>query len=117
MSRCVAIAGRGWMRFRLVLAVACPNISKPRFVENSIGSNCFSFRSKAVEAERDAGLAPTPWQSGAINREQGILQSANPTTNKYSISRARRSPSGSIGYNQLTVAHPAALVALAGGDR
>ena len=46
MSRCVAIDGRGWMRSRLATAVACPNISKPRFVENSIGSNCFSSRSK-----------------------------------------------------------------------
>ena len=34
------------MRSRLATAVACPNISKPRFVENSIGSNCFSSRSK-----------------------------------------------------------------------
>jgi len=25
-----------------------------------------------------AGLAPTPWQSGSINREQGISQSGNP---------------------------------------
>ena len=25
-----------------------------------------------------AGLAPTPWQSGAVNREQGISQSGNP---------------------------------------
>ena len=31
---------------RLATAAACPNISKPRFVENSIGSNCFSSRSK-----------------------------------------------------------------------
>ena len=46
MSRCVAIDGRGWMRFRLAMAVACPNISKPRFVENSIGSNCSSSRSR-----------------------------------------------------------------------
>ena len=45
-SRCVAIDGRGWMRSRLAMAVACPNISKPRFVENSIGSNCFSNRSR-----------------------------------------------------------------------
>ena len=28
------------------MAVACPNISKPRFVENSIGSNCCSSRSR-----------------------------------------------------------------------
>src|ERR1700728_1131237 len=126
MSRCVAIGGRGWKRFRLAMAVACPNISKPRFVENSIGSNCCSSRSRRVEAERDAllnaeqtkvsapppmllgvhgvgpefasvlwseglsrhfdnrrqvaayaGLAPTPWQSGSVNREQGISQSGN----------------------------------------
>ena len=25
-----------------------------------------------------AGLAPTPWQSGSVNREQGISQSGNP---------------------------------------
>ena len=25
-----------------------------------------------------AGLAPTPWQSGSLNREQGISQSGNP---------------------------------------
>ena len=46
MSRCVAIDARGWKRFRLAMAVACPNISKPRFVENSIGSNCCSSRSR-----------------------------------------------------------------------
>ena len=40
-----AIDERGWMRSRLAMAVACPHISKPRFVENSIGSNCFSSRS------------------------------------------------------------------------
>ena len=46
MSRCVAIGGSGWMRFRLAMAVACPHISKPKFVENSIGSNCCSSRSR-----------------------------------------------------------------------
>ena len=46
MSRCVAIGGRGWTRSRLAMAVACPNISKPRCVENSIGSNCCSSRSR-----------------------------------------------------------------------
>ena len=46
MNPCAAIGGRGWMRSRLAIAVACPNISKPRFVENSIGSNCFSSRSR-----------------------------------------------------------------------
>ena len=56
MSRCVATGERGWMCFRLAMAVACPNISKPRFVENSIGSNCFLEQIKAVEAERDALL-------------------------------------------------------------
>ncbi len=39
-----AIGVRGWMRFRLAMAVACLNISKPRFVGNSIGSNCSSSR-------------------------------------------------------------------------
>src|SRR5271165_3157600 len=51
-----------------------------------------------------AGLAPTPWQSGSINREQGISQSGNPRLRTtmisslgfgYAISRARRSLSGS----------------------
>ncbi len=46
MSRHSAIGVRGWMRFRLAMAVACPHISKPRFVENSIGSNCSSSRSR-----------------------------------------------------------------------
>ena len=46
MSRCVAIDGRGWMRSRLAMAVDCPNISKPRFVENSIGSNSSLSRSR-----------------------------------------------------------------------
>ena len=46
MSRCGAIGERGWMRSILAMAVACPNISKSRFVENSIGSNCFSSRSR-----------------------------------------------------------------------
>ena len=126
MSRCVAIDGRGWMRSRLAIAVACPNISKPRFVENSIGSNCCSSRSRLWrpsgtpcstqnrpkrrpppmllgvhgvgpefasvlwseglsrhfdnrrQVAAYAGLAPTPWQSGSVNREQGISQSGNP---------------------------------------
>ena len=26
----------------------------------------------------DAGLAPTPWQSGRIDREQGVSKSGNP---------------------------------------
>ena len=46
MSRCVAIGERGWKRSRPAMAVACPHISKPRFVENSIGSNCCSSRSR-----------------------------------------------------------------------
>ena len=46
MSRCVAIGERGWMRFRLAMAVDCPNISKPRFVENLIGLNCSLSRSR-----------------------------------------------------------------------
>ena len=41
-----AIDERGWKRFRLAMAVDCPNISKPKFVENSIGSNCCSSRSR-----------------------------------------------------------------------
>ena len=27
---------------------------------------------------RDAGLAPTPWQSGSIDREQGVSKAGNP---------------------------------------
>ena len=46
MSRCVATGVRDWMRSRLGMAVACPDISKPRFVENSIGSNCCSSTSR-----------------------------------------------------------------------
>ena len=138
MSRCVATGERGWMCFRLAMAVACwPNISKPRFVENSIGSNCFSSRSRlwrpsgtrcstprtnqsvgpaadvAVGVHgvmgrsslrssglRDssrhfdnrrqvaayAGLAPTLWQSGSVNREQGISQSRQPATTDNDVS-------------------------------
>ena len=38
------------------MAVACPNISKPRFVENSIRLELLLEQIKAVEAERDALL-------------------------------------------------------------
>ena len=80
MSRCVAIDARGWMRSRLAMAVACPNISKPRSVENSIGLNCCSSRSRAVEAERDALLdaeqtkasAPPPMLLGVPWRRAGV---------------------------------------------
>jgi transposase len=41
-----SIRGNTRMRSRLAMAVACLNISKPRFVENSIGSNCCSSRSR-----------------------------------------------------------------------
>ena len=153
MSRCVAIGGRGLMRFRLAMAVARPNILKAEvLVENSIGSESLLEQIRAVEAERDAllaavtnqsvgpaadaarasmalgrsslrssgldglsrqfdnrrqvaayaGLAPTPWQSGSVNREQGISQSGKqPATTDnddfsspgsgYAISRDRRS--------------------------
>jgi hypothetical protein len=37
---------RDRMRARLAMAIACPDISKPRCVENSIGSNCCSSRSR-----------------------------------------------------------------------
>ena len=129
MSRCVAIDERGWMRSRLAMAVACPHISKPRFVENSIGSRiaaradqgcggragtrCFNTAAEQTKVSAPppmllgihgvgpefasvlwseglsrqfdnrrqvaayAGLAPTPWQSGSVNREQGISQSGN----------------------------------------
>ena len=65
MSRCVAIGERGWMRLGLATAAACPNISMPRFVENSIGSNCFSSRSglwrpSGTRCSRGTTKASTP---------------------------------------------------------
>ena len=123
MSPCVATGGRGWKRFRLAMAVDCPNISKPSRELDRL--ELLLEQIKAVEAERDtlltqqtkasgpppmllavhgvgpefasvlwseglsrqfdnrrqvaayAGLAPTPWQSGSVNREQGISQSGN----------------------------------------
>ena len=62
------------------VAVACPHISKPRFVENSIGSNCCSSRSRlwrpsrrraARRAEQTKAVGPRRrccWVSMALGR-------------------------------------------------
>ena len=84
MSRCVATGVRDWMGFRLATAVACPNISKPRFVETR-SAELLLEQIKAVEAERDALLnaeqtkmsAPPPMLLGVL---RGVHSRCRPHT-------------------------------------
>ena len=44
-----------------------------------------------------AGLAPTPWQSGSVDHEQGVSQSGNPKLRSTMIQPRGPNPSGSHG--------------------
>lgn len=48
-------------------------------VANVLASECFMRRfDNRRQVASYAGLAPTPWQSGKINREQGVSKAGNP---------------------------------------
>ena len=55
-----------------------------------------------------AGLAPTPWQSGSVNREQGISQSGNsrPGTTMIQLASALATPSAGARHSTLLVPRP-----------
>ena len=53
-SRCAAIGASGWKNSRLAMAVPCPRISKRKSNVNSIGSNCFSSKSRPWRASGTA---------------------------------------------------------------
>lgn len=43
-----------------------------------------------------AGLAPTPWQSGSIDREQGVSKAGNPRLRTTLIQMSGRVPRGGV---------------------
>ena len=99
MSRCVATGVRDWMRSRLGMAVACPDISKPRFVENSISSNCCSSRSRlqrpsgtrcSTQKQKCRPRRRCCWVSMALGRSS--LRSSGPRDSPDTSITADRSP-------------------------
>src|SRR3954469_21312104 len=54
---------------------------------------CFSNRRQVAAY---AGLAPTPWQSGSVDHEQGVSQSGNPKLRSAMIQREHAKPWGVI---------------------
>jgi transposase len=54
------------------------NIVGPEFAAVLLGEGQFRHFGNRRRIAAYAGLAPTPWQSGSIDREQGIGKSGNP---------------------------------------
>src|SRR5215207_3623211 len=101
-SPCTAIAGPGLRSCGPVMAALCPGTSRRSSAGNSTGTTgtpapllnlkgvgpefaavlwsegLYRHFDNPRQVAAYAGLAPTPWQSGTIDREQGVSKAGNP---------------------------------------